>query len=125
VAGDKSGWRGWLTFVLLLFGGILATRRLVPAARRFFRQRAERVVEEVRRGAIALPAFKLTRRRMLIHSLTHDPEIVEAAEAYAGENGVSMVVAMARVERYAREIVPSFNGFPVLQGRDTACGLDL
>src|SRR5918994_298779 len=34
-----------------------------------------------------------------------------AVEAYADENGVSMAVAMARVGRYAREIVPSFNAF--------------
>jgi hypothetical protein len=111
VAGDGGGWRGWSVFVLLLFWGILATRRFVPAARRFFRQRANRVVAEVGRWGIALPPPQLNRRRMLIHRLTHDPELLGAVKDYASEKGVSMAVAMARVERYAREIVPSFNAF--------------
>ena len=69
------------------------------------------MVEEVRRGGVSLPAFKLTRRGALIDGLTHDPGLLEAAEAYAGENGIPVAVAMDRVERYAREIVPSFNAF--------------
>jgi glycerol-3-phosphate O-acyltransferase len=103
--------RGWLAFAVLMLVGFLAAGRLVPAVRWFFRQRAERVVEEVERRGIKLPTFKLTRRRALIHRLTHDPELLGAAEAYARENGISMAVAMARVDRYAREIVPSFNAF--------------
>ena len=111
MAGDRGGRRGWLVFVLLLFGAILVTGRLVPAVRWFFRQRADKVVEEVGRRGIELPSFKLTRRGALIRSLTHDPELLGAAEAFARENGVSMAVAVARVERYARDIVPSFNAF--------------
>ena len=109
--GGRGGRRGWLALVVLLFDGILAAGRLVPAVRWFFRQRADKVVEEVRRRGIELPTFKLTRRGTLIHRLTHDPELLGAAEAYARENGISMAVAMVRVERYAREIVPSFNAF--------------
>src|SRR5918995_2876198 len=106
------GWRpGWLAFLVLLSGGVLAVGRLVPAARWFFRQRADKVVEEVRRRGIELPTLKLTRRGTLIYRLTHDPELLEAAGIYARENGISMAVAMARVERYAREIVPSFSAF--------------
>src|SRR5215207_10329642 len=111
MAGGRGGRRGWLALIVLLFGGILAAGRLVPAVRWFFRQRADKVVEEVRRRGIELPAFKLTRRGTLIYRLTHDPELLEAAKVYARENGISMAVAMARVERYAREIVPSFNAF--------------
>jgi len=96
---------------MLLFGGVLVTGRLVPAVRWFFRQRAEKVVEEVGRRGIELPPFKLTRRGALIHRLTHDPELLAAGEAHASENGVSLAVAMARIERYARDIVPSFNAF--------------
>jgi glycerol-3-phosphate O-acyltransferase len=102
--------RVWPALLLLLFGAFLAVR-LVPAVRWFFRQRAEKVVDEVGRRGIKLPTFKLTRRRAVIHRLTHDPELLGAAEAYARENGISMAVAMAMVERYAREIVPSFNAF--------------
>src|SRR5215212_9889099 len=111
MAGEEGGRRGWLALVVLLFGAILVAGRLVPAVRWFFRQGADRVVEEVGRKGIELPAFKLTRRGALIHRLTHDPELLEAAEAYARENGISMAVAMARIERYGREIVPSFNAF--------------
>jgi glycerol-3-phosphate O-acyltransferase len=111
MAGPRGGRRGWLVLVVLLFGGVLAAGRLVPAVRWYFRQRAARVVEEVRRRGIELPTFKLTRRGALIHRLTHDPELIEAAEVYARDNDISMAVAMARVERYGREIVPSFNAF--------------
>ncbi|MBA2713115.1 MAG: 1-acyl-sn-glycerol-3-phosphate acyltransferase [Rubrobacteraceae bacterium] len=111
MVGDKEGRRGWLAFVALLLGAFVVAGRLVPAVRWFFRQRAERVVREVGRRGIELPSFKLTRRGTLIHRLTHDPELVGVAGAYADSNGISMAVAMARVERYAREIVPSFNAF--------------
>ena len=111
MAGGKGGRRGWLALLVFLFGGILAAGRLVPAVRWFFRKRADKVVEEVRRRGIELPTFKLTRRGTLIYRLTRDPELLEAAEVYARENGISMAVAMARVEGYAREIVPSFNAF--------------
>jgi len=111
MAGEEGGRRGWLALVVLLFGAILVAGWLVPAVRWFFRQRADRVVEEVGNRGIELPTFKLTRRGALIHRLTHDPELLEAAEAYARENGISMAVAMARIGRYGREIVPSFNAF--------------
>jgi len=111
IAGGKGVRRGWLALAVLLFGSILAAGRLVPAVRWFFRQRADRVVEEVGRRGIELPSFKLTRRGALIYRLTHDPELLRTAEVYAREHGISMAVAMARVERYAREIVPSFNAF--------------
>src|SRR5215217_2313577 len=111
MTGGRRARRGWLALVVLLFGGILAAGRLVPAVRWFFRKRADKVVEEVRRRGIELPTFKLTRRGTLIFRLTRDSELLEAAEVYARENGISMAVAMARVEGYAREIVPSFNAF--------------
>lgn len=108
---SRGSRRVWLVIAVLLFGGFLVAGRLVPAVRWFFRLRTERVVEEVGRKGIKLPAIKLTRRRALIHRLTHDPELIGAAEVYARENGISMAAAMARVERYALEIVPSFNAF--------------
>jgi glycerol-3-phosphate O-acyltransferase len=111
MAGGRGWWRGWPAFLVLLFGSILAVGRLVPVVRWFFRQRADRVVEEVGRRGIELPTFKLTRRGTLIYRLTHDPELREAAQVYSRENGISMAGAVARVERYAREIVPSFNAF--------------
>jgi glycerol-3-phosphate O-acyltransferase len=62
-----------------------------------------------RRLDLPLPAFKLTERRLLIHRLTHDPEVLEAVGEHARERGVSESVAMRLVERYACEIVPAFD----------------
>jgi glycerol-3-phosphate O-acyltransferase len=109
--GGRGWQRGWLALLVLLFGCFLVAGRLVPAVRWFFRQRADRVVDEVGRRGIKLPTFKLTRRGTLIYRLTRDPELREAAEVYSHKNGISMAVAMTSVERYAREIVPSFNAF--------------
>jgi glycerol-3-phosphate O-acyltransferase len=111
MVGKKGRRWDWLAFVVLLFGVFVIFGRFVPAVRWFFRQRADRVVMEVGRRGIELPSFKLTRRGTLIHRLTHDPELLGAAETYADANGISMAVAMSRVERYSREIVPSFNAF--------------
>jgi hypothetical protein len=69
---------------VFLFSGILVAGRLVPAVRWYFRQRADKVVEEVRRRSIELPTVKLTRRGILIYRLTHDPELLEAAELSEG-----------------------------------------
>lgn len=111
MVGDDGRRRGWLAFVVLLLGAFVICGRVVPAVRWYLRQRADRVVREVGHRGIELPSFKLTRRGVLVHRLTHDPELLGAAEAYADANGISMAVAMSRVERYAREIVPSFNAF--------------
>ena len=109
--GGSGSRRSWIVALLALLAGFAAAGRLMPAVRWFLRQQSERVVEEAGRRGIKFPTFKLTRRRALIHRLTHEPEILEAAERYADESGVSMASTMARVERYAREIVPSFNAF--------------
>jgi hypothetical protein len=62
MAGEEDGRRGWLALVVLLFGAILVAGKFVPAVRWFFRQRADRVAEEMVRRGIELPTFKLTRR---------------------------------------------------------------
>ncbi len=95
-------------------GGVLvlaAARWLWPVLRWLFRHRAARVIEESRRRGIKLPAFKLTRRRAVIQRLTQDQEVIAAAENHARERGIPLALVMGRVERYAREIVPSFNPF--------------
>lgn len=107
---SKSGRRGWLVVVSMFAFSLLAGRAL-PVVRWYFRHRAEKVVEEAGRRGVRIPGFKLTRRRALIQRLVNDPGVVAAAEAHAGERGIPRAVVMARVERYAREIVPSFNAF--------------
>jgi glycerol-3-phosphate O-acyltransferase len=90
----------------------LLDRLLVPSVRWFLRQRVNRVLEEAnRRLQIRLPAFQLTKRQVLIDRLIYDPAVVEAAERFARAESMPRQVAMNRVERYAREIVPSFNAY--------------
>jgi glycerol-3-phosphate O-acyltransferase len=102
----------WLVVVLgALAAWALLERLLVPGVRWFLRRRIERVVEEVnRRLAIEIRPFQRTRRRVLIDRLAWDAKVLAAVDEAVAE-GVPRDVAMARVGRYAREIVPSFNAY--------------
>src|SRR5215210_8095086 len=87
-------------------------RLLVPGVRWFLRQRASRLIDEVNaRLRLEIRAFQRTKRQVLVDRLMYDPKVVEAAEAYSREQGVPRDVAMARIERYAKEIVPAFNAY--------------
>ncbi len=102
---------------LVVVGGALAAwaaldRLMVPSVRWFLRQRANRVIEEINtRLPFEIPPFKLTKRQVLVDRLMYDPRVLEAAGAYAKEKGMPREVALAKVERYAREIVPAFNAY--------------
>ena len=83
---------------------------LTPGIRWYLRRRLDRMVERIgARLSVDLPAFKLTRRHVLIDRLVHDPKVQLAATAHANASGEPPQQVFARVERYAREIVPSFN----------------
>jgi glycerol-3-phosphate O-acyltransferase len=70
------------------------------------------VIKEVNRKLdIQLPAFKLTKRKVLIDRLTYDSQVLEAVDKFCKENDVPKEVIMEKVERYAREIIPSFNAY--------------
>jgi glycerol-3-phosphate O-acyltransferase len=103
----------WLAALLVLLAAWAALDRLLlPGVRWFVRQRANRVLAEVRaRFAIEIRPFQLTRRRVLVDRLVWDARVVAAAQEHAREEGMPREVAMARVERYAREIVPAFNAY--------------
>ncbi|HRZ10708.1 MAG TPA: 1-acyl-sn-glycerol-3-phosphate acyltransferase, partial [Gemmatimonadales bacterium] len=97
-----AGLAGWAALVLLL----------APGMRWFFRRRINVLIGEVNaRLHVELPSFKLTRRQVLIDRLFHDPVVQAAAAAHASEQGASLRVTWRRVDRYAREIVPSFNAY--------------
>ena len=102
---------------LVLIGGALAawamlSRLLLPCVRWFFRRRIKTIINEInKRLDLRLPAFKLTTRRVLIDRLVYDAKVLEAVKKYCQEQGVSNKVAMEKVERYAHEIVPSFNAY--------------
>ncbi len=99
----------------LLFFGLFAAlsildRVIGPSIRWFFRKRAERVVAQLnKRLQRPIEPFKLARRTDMIQRLKYDPEVAEAIVAHAKEEGLREDVAFEQVERYAREIVPSFS----------------
>jgi glycerol-3-phosphate O-acyltransferase len=87
-------------------------RLLIPSVRWILRRRVNRVLEELNtRLKIRIQPFKLTKREVLIERLLYDPQVQQAAEAVAREADMPRAVAMARAQRYAREIVPAFNAY--------------
>jgi glycerol-3-phosphate O-acyltransferase len=103
----------WLVLLLAAFAAWAALDRLlVPGVRWYFRQRANRVIDELNtRLRIEIQPFKLTRRQALIDRLLYDHKVQEAVGSYAREHGMPRQVAMARAARYARETVPAFNAY--------------
>ena len=84
----------------------------IPGARWVVRRRINRMIDELNtRLQLQIPAFQQTKRQVLIDRLTCDPEVMEAVEAVAQESRVPREVLIRKVERYAREIVPSFNAY--------------
>jgi glycerol-3-phosphate O-acyltransferase len=85
---------------------------LAPGLRWFLRRRISRVIEQInQRWAIELPNFKLTRRQVLIDRLFNDPAVQAAASDHAARSGEPLLQVWRDVDRYAREIVPSFNAY--------------
>jgi glycerol-3-phosphate O-acyltransferase len=85
---------------------------LIPSVRWYLRSRIDRVIDELRSHLnIRIDPLKLTKREVLIDRLLYDPVVLEAASSHADEHGLPREVVMARVERYAREIVPGFNAY--------------
>jgi len=97
-----AGLAGWAALVLML----------VPGMRWFFRRRIRLVLHQIgSRLQIEMPSFKLTRRQVLIDRLFHDPKVQAAAAAHAAGSKETLSEVWRRVDRYAREIVPSFNAY--------------
>lgn len=103
----------WLFVLLVLLAAwALLERMLIPSVRWFFRRQVHQVVEEIgKRLHLEIRPFSLTKRQVLIDRLMYDPEVLEAAGARARERGVPRDLTMAEVERFAKEIVPSFNAY--------------
>jgi glycerol-3-phosphate O-acyltransferase len=90
----------WAALVLLL----------APGVRWYFRRRVNRMIGEINsRLSIDLPSFKVTRRQVLIDRLFHDSKVQAAADACCRERQLDRSEVLRLVDRYAREIVPSFN----------------
>jgi glycerol-3-phosphate O-acyltransferase len=101
----------WAAVLLVLLAAWAALGRLlIPSVRWFIRRRANRVVEELNtRLKIRIEPFKMTKRAVLVDRLVYDPPVLEAADEQARIEEMPREVAMARVKKYANEIVPAFN----------------
>lgn len=103
----------WLFVILAVLAlWALLERLLVPGVRWYLRRKVNRVIREIStRLNVELPQFKLTRRQTLIDRLFHDSKVQDAIARECGEKGLPREVVAARVDRYAREIVPAFNAY--------------
>jgi glycerol-3-phosphate O-acyltransferase len=103
----------WLFFLLLLTALLLILDRvLLPGFRWYLRRRINRVIEEVNtRLDIEIRPFQLTRKQALIDQLVFDDKVVAAMKEYALQHNMPKEVVQAKVERYAKEIAPSFNAY--------------
>ena len=103
----------WLALPAALLAAWAAYDKLiVPCLRWMLARPANQVIDELStRLRIGIRPFQRTRRQALIHRLTTDPKVLQAAERYAAANRLPLPKAMQRVERYAREIVPAFNAY--------------
>lgn len=103
----------WVVAVagVLVFWSVL-DRLLIPSSRWFLRRRLNRIVTELNtRLQFQIPAFKLTKRQVLLDRLTFDPTIMAAVDSEAQRSGTPREALARQVERFAREIVPSFNAY--------------
>ena len=103
----------WLFLLMaLLAAWAVLVLMLAPGMRWFLRRRINRMIEQLNsRLSIELPSFKLTRRQALIDRLFHDPRIQAAVAEHAQSTKEPIAAVWARVHRYVREIVPSFNAY--------------
>ena len=103
----------WLAVLAGIFAVVaVLDKLLLPSVRWFFRKRFDRAVARLNtRLQLQIQPFKLTRRRVLIDRLAHDPVIMQAVTEESGESGEPVEVVAQRAERYAREIVPHFSAF--------------
>ncbi|KPL26571.1 MAG: hypothetical protein AMJ72_12405 [Acidithiobacillales bacterium SM1_46] len=103
----------WLFALLVaLAAWALLERLLMPGVRWWLRRRVNRVIDEVNtRLNISIRPFQLTKRAVLIDRLVYDPKVAEAMQDYAAEQNMPREVAQAKVQHYAREIVPAFNAY--------------
>ena len=103
----------WLAVLLVLLSlALLLDRVLIPGVRWYLRRRINLVIDEVNtRLDIEIRPFQQTRRQILIDQLSHDERVASAVREYAREHDMPREVAQAKVNGYAREIVPSFNAY--------------
>ena len=101
----------WL-FLLICLMALWGVGHLLiwPLIRRMLKRREKKAIAEINRKLdLQLPPFKLFKRRVLIDKLLYDAKLREEVQVHCEDSGIPLDEAMAKVRRYAREIVPSFN----------------
>ena len=103
----------WLVLLLAVPAAVAVVEFfLLPGVRWYFRRKMNRMIDEVNtRFNMEIPEFKLTRRQVLIDRLFHDDKVRAAVAQCCMQEGVPRAEVLARVNSYAREIVPSFNAY--------------
>jgi glycerol-3-phosphate O-acyltransferase len=103
----------WIFYALVGLASIALVDRVVrPLGSWFVRRRAEYAFERLNAELqLKLQRFKMTRRRVLIDRLQHDPEVMLAVDEHAREHGISPEAAARQARTYAMEIVPSFSTY--------------
>jgi glycerol-3-phosphate O-acyltransferase len=103
----------WLLVVLVAMAAWVVLERLfLPSVRWFFRRRVNLVIDRInRRLKLRLPTFSLTKRQVLIERLVYDPQVLAAVREHSESTGAPWNATLARVEAYAREIIPAFNAY--------------
>jgi len=103
----------WIFYLLVVLASIALVDRVVrPIGGWFVRRRSEHAFERLNAELqLKLQRFKMTRRRVLIDRLLHDPEVVLAVEEHAREHALPPEVAAKLARTYASEIVPSFSTY--------------
>lgn len=101
----------WLLVIVGLLAAIgILDRLLMPSVRWYLRRRLNRVIDRLNdRLQLSIQPFKLTRRKIMIDRLTHDPKVMAAVTEHAETEDVPQEIAAKTAERYAREIVPAFS----------------
>ena len=103
-------WIVWVAGLLALAG--LLDRILVPSVSWYLRRRLNRAISKLNTSLeLKIPPFKLTKRRVLVDRLAHDPKVIEAVLEHVEQEGVPYQVAFDRAGYYAKEIVPGFSAF--------------
>ncbi len=103
----------WLVWT----GGILAgwavlSLTLWPIWKRYWRNRAQRLIERLNETlSFRIPTYKMARRDSLIGRLVADPRVLDAIEEERRTTGESQAAVAKRVDKYAREIVPAFRPY--------------
>ena len=103
----------WLVLLLVVLATVAVVEFfLLPGVRWYFRRKVNRMIDEVStRFSMEIPEFKLTRRQVLIDRLFHDDKVQAAVAQCCAREGLPRAQVLARVNGYAREIVPSFNAY--------------